>query len=129
MSKILRNHYQNLASIYDNLWFYSEDFVQFITSKLIEHCRLNRTDILVDLGCGTGIYAQEINNKIQLHNAIICVDYSDNMLEQIPNNSKYSRAYHSLRLKPSIHKFGKYLYSLLYKASGLPQVVLGRVIN
>ncbi|MBW4501530.1 MAG: hypothetical protein KME57_18710 [Scytonema hyalinum WJT4-NPBG1] len=37
----------------------------------------------------SAVYAKEINNQIQLHNAIICVDFSDKMLEQIPNHSKY----------------------------------------
>lgn len=37
MSEIIQNHYQNLASIYDDLWFYSEAFVNFITGKIIEH--------------------------------------------------------------------------------------------
>jgi ubiquinone/menaquinone biosynthesis C-methylase UbiE len=89
MSEIIHNHYQKLAGIFEELWFYSEDFVQFITNKIIEHLSLVNTDVLVDLGCGTGIYAKEINNSLQLHNPIICVDSSKKMLEQIPNNIKY----------------------------------------
>lgn len=116
MSEIIQNHYQNLASKYDNLWFYSEDFVRFITEKIIEHLRLSIADTLVDLGCGTGIYAKEINNQIPLQNAIICVDFSDKMLEQIPNPSKYEclvmdaiefaalpRTYNKILIKELIH--------------------------
>jgi len=89
MSELIHNHYQKLAGMYEDLWFYSEDFVQFITKKIIEYLSLKKTDILIDLGCGTGIYAKEINNQMQLYNPIICVDSSNKMLEQIPNNLKY----------------------------------------
>ena len=58
MSELIHNHYQNLADIFEDLWFYSEDFVQFLTKKIIEHLSLKNTDILIDLGCGTGIYAK-----------------------------------------------------------------------
>jgi ubiquinone/menaquinone biosynthesis C-methylase UbiE len=89
MSELIHNHYQQIAGIFEDLWFYSEDFVQFITNKIIEHLSLKNTDFLIDLGCGTGIYAKEINNQMELHNPIICVDSSNKMLEQIPNNIKY----------------------------------------
>lgn len=89
MSELIHNHYQKIAGIFEDLWFYSEDFVQFITNKIIEHLCLKNTDILIDLGCGTGIYSKEINNQMQLYNPIICVDSSNKMLEQIPKNFKY----------------------------------------
>ncbi|BAY73532.1 hypothetical protein NIES23_63840 (plasmid) [Trichormus variabilis NIES-23] len=148
MSKIIQNHYQNLAIQYDKLWFYSENYVRFFTEEIIKHLRLNIADILVDLGCGTGIYAQEINNQIQLQKPIICVDFSDKMLEQIPNNSKYEcivmdaiefaalpRTYNKILIKELIHHIDKkdLLLSSLFKkmASGgiLLLILLPPTIN
>lgn len=83
MSEIIQKHHQNIANIYDNLWFYSEDFVQFITERIIEHLQLSVTDNLLDLGCGTGIYSQESNNQLKLDNAIICVDFSDKLFNRL----------------------------------------------
>ncbi len=81
------NHYQNIANIYDNLWSYSPEYIKFTTQKIIEHLHLTPTDILVDIGCGTGIYSKEILNQIKLQQPIICVDPSAEMLEKIPANS------------------------------------------
>lgn len=82
-----KNHYKNIAKIYDNLWSYSPIYIQFLTSKIIEHLQLTPTDILVDIGCGTGIYSKEILNQIQLQQPIICVDPAAEMLAKIPENS------------------------------------------
>ncbi|NES81144.1 MAG: methyltransferase domain-containing protein [Moorea sp. SIO2B7] len=87
MSDRIQNHYQNIASIYDDLWFYSEYFINFFASKIIEYLNLSTTDILVDLGCGTGIYSKGILKQINLQNPIVCVDPSDNMLSKIALNS------------------------------------------
>ena len=82
-----QNHYQKIANIYDSLWSYSPDYIQFLTKNIIEHLQLNSTDILVDIGCGTGIYSKEIINQIQLQQPILCVDPAVEMLAKIPANS------------------------------------------
>ncbi|NER97468.1 MAG: class I SAM-dependent methyltransferase, partial [Symploca sp. SIO1B1] len=83
-----KNHYTNIANIYDNLWSYSPEYIKFTTQKIIEHLHLISTDTLVDIGCGTGIYSKEILKHIQLQQPIICVDPSAEMLEKIPANSR-----------------------------------------
>lgn|GEM_PF-5301533 len=35
MSELIHNHYQKLAGIFEYLWFYSEDFVQFLTKNIL----------------------------------------------------------------------------------------------
>ncbi|MGB3512643.1 MAG: methyltransferase [Microcoleaceae cyanobacterium] len=116
MNNHTENHYKNIANIYDNLWSYSPEYIQFTTKKIIEHLHLTPTDILVDIGCGTGIYSKEILNQIQLQQPIICVDPSAEMLTKIPANnglkpiamdgiefSKKPGNYNRIFLKEAIH--------------------------
>ena len=60
MKYSIQNHYQTLANKYDKFWGSSPEFINFLTQKIIESLKLVSTDILVDLGCGTGIYSQAI---------------------------------------------------------------------
>ncbi|MDJ0678020.1 MAG: methyltransferase [Calothrix sp. MO_167.B42] len=89
MTKSNQKHYQRIGNIYNDLWHFSDEYIQFMAKNIIEYLRLKPTDTLVDLGCGTGMYSQAILNQIQLDNPIICVDCSAKMLEQIPDSSQY----------------------------------------
>ncbi|MDJ0661056.1 MAG: class I SAM-dependent methyltransferase [Crocosphaera sp.] len=89
MQYSIQEHYQNLAKQYDDFWDTSAEFIEFLTKKIIEHLQLKSTDILVDLGCGTGIYSKAIRSQINLDNKIFCVDPSDKMLEKISDNNHY----------------------------------------
>ena len=87
MTNKTQEHYQNIANIYDELWTYSEEFIQFLTAKIVASLQLKPTDVLVDIGSGTGIYAKEILNQLPLDSPIICVDPSEPMLSKIsPDN-------------------------------------------
>jgi SAM-dependent methyltransferase len=79
----VKKHYDNLSKIYDELWFYSDDFVDFITDYLITHLDFQLTDKVVDLGCGTGIYSKGILKKKDFEHPIHCVDLSTKMLAQL----------------------------------------------
>ena len=79
----IKGHYDKLSSMYDDLWLYSEEFVDFISEKTIDFLEIKKSDILVDLGAGSGIYSKGIKRKIELTNDIICVDISDKMLEPV----------------------------------------------
>ena len=80
----LESHYAKLADIYDDLWFYSDDFVSHISSETIKRLDLLPDDKFVDLGCGTGIYAKEIQQTVKFNTDVICSDFSSDMLAQIP---------------------------------------------
>ncbi|MDJ0795606.1 MAG: methyltransferase [Calothrix sp. MO_167.B12] len=84
-----QEHYQKIGSIYDDLWSYSDEYIQFMATNIIEYLHLKPTDTLVDLGCGTGMYSKAILEQIQLDNPIICVDCSEKMLEQLPSSDQY----------------------------------------
>ena len=125
-----QNHYQRISSIYEDLWSYSPEHMRFLTTKIIESLQLRTTDILVDLGCGTGLYSKSILQQIQLDNPIICVDCSKSMIEQIPLNSQYktmaldaidfvsqAEVYNKVFMKEVIHHIDnkELLFSNLFK--------------
>ncbi|MEL4896133.1 class I SAM-dependent methyltransferase [Crocosphaera sp. Alani8] len=89
MKQSIQNHYQTLADNYDQFWGISPEFIKFITQKIIESLNLVPDDVLVDLGCGTGLYSKEIISQIPLNNPILCVDPSGKMLSKIPKSSQY----------------------------------------
>ncbi|MGK7346368.1 MAG: class I SAM-dependent methyltransferase [Candidatus Nitrospinota bacterium M3_3B_026] len=94
MSKeILDKHYKDLADNYDDFLYYSPEFVRTLTGKMVEKLELEEDDLLVDLGCGTGMYTLDILKQVPLRRKVICVDPYPEMLEQIPEDS------HTLRVE------------------------------
>jgi ubiquinone/menaquinone biosynthesis C-methylase UbiE len=87
MNDRIQQHYREIAKIYDDLWFYSEDFIQFFAQNMIQSLHLQPQHRLVDIGCGTGIYAKAIRQQVHLEHPILCVDPSAEMLAKIPDNS------------------------------------------
>ena len=83
----IQKHYQQIANIYDDLWFFSEGFIQFFAKKIIQSLDLKPKHRLVDLGGGTGIYSKGILEQIKLESPILCVDPSAEMLAKIPPNN------------------------------------------
>ena len=130
MSSSNQKHYKRIGSIYDDLWSYSEDYIRFMGLRIIEYLRLNSTDSLVDLGCGTGLFTQSIPKEIQLDNPIICVDPSEEMLSQIPLSPQYkiravdaitfvseTSGYNKVYMKEAIHHIDnkELLFSSLFE--------------
>lgn len=85
MIKDVKKHYDNLSKIYDDLWFYSNEFVNFMTDHIIQKLDIKTTDKVLDLGAGTGIYSKDILKKITLEQKISCVDLSNEMLKNLEN--------------------------------------------
>lgn len=85
----VQEHYKMLAENYDDLWEYSPEFINFIGNKIIEYLELKSTDLLVDLGCGTGIYTKKVRDLANLLNPVVCVDICSKMLGQIPNKRQF----------------------------------------
>ena len=113
-------HYDNLANNYDELWFYSEGYVNKLTNEIIKIIDLSVDDKFVDLGCGTGIYSKSILKEIDLKKKSICSDISKKMIEQAKKNifaefrtvsalefSKKPIKYDKLLIKEVIHHIEK----------------------
>ncbi|MFQ5507472.1 MAG: SAM-dependent methyltransferase, partial [Planctomycetota bacterium] len=73
MTDIVDAHYRRLANQYDEFLLYSPDFVRALTSKMIEMLELQPDEVLVDLGCGTGIYSSDILRQVPLKTEVVGV--------------------------------------------------------
>lgn len=116
MQDVIDKHYRRLAKEYDEFLYYSPQFVRAVTAKMIEKLRLIETDVLADIGCGTGMYSLDIVNQVPLRENIIGVDPYQEMLSQIPQEApitpvaagalEYSRQlanYNKVLIKETIH--------------------------
>lgn len=91
MQEVLDKHYQRLATGYDEFLYYSPRFVRALTEKMIDKLRLSKTDVLADIGCGTGMYSVDILKQVSLRDPVLGVDPYPEMLAQIPEGAPIAR--------------------------------------
>ena len=116
MQDVLDKHYRRLADDYEEFLYYSPSFVRALTTRMIDKLRLVPSDVLADVGCGTGMYALDILKQVPLEEPVIGVDPYREMLAQIPPEAKiapvvesaleFSRregAYNKVLVKETIH--------------------------
>jgi ubiquinone/menaquinone biosynthesis C-methylase UbiE len=80
-----RAHYDRLAPVYDRNWSYSPDFVEWMSGCILARLRVKHGDRVVDVGCGTGLYARRL---AECTGSVVCVDPSVGMLDQIPDDPR-----------------------------------------
>ena len=82
---ITGDHYDRLAAKYDENWAYSPAFVEWMTGCIQERLRITERDVVIDVGCGTGLYARGLARYAA---AVVCVEPSAPMLAQVPAGEK-----------------------------------------
>jgi ubiquinone/menaquinone biosynthesis C-methylase UbiE len=80
-----RTHYDRLALVYERNWAYSPEFLEWMTGCILARLEVKQGDRVVDVGCGTGLYARRLAERT---GSVICVDPSARMLEQIPDDPR-----------------------------------------
>jgi ubiquinone/menaquinone biosynthesis C-methylase UbiE len=80
-----RAHYDHLAPVYDQNWAYSPDFLEWMSGCILTRLRVKHGDRVVDVGCGTGLYARRLAEHT---GSVVCVDPSARMLERIPDDPR-----------------------------------------
>lgn len=108
------DHYTKLAAHYDEYYYYSDDYINYFTNKIVEDLPMKNNETIVEMGSGTGIFAKEILKKapsVQM----ICVDNSALMLNRTKDErikricqdavefSKESIVYDRIYMKEFIH--------------------------
>lgn len=79
--KMIR-HYRDLAGQYNKALFFAEGYRDWKIDLIIKELNIQRHEFVVDLGGGTGLFAQLVHEKAQLQHDIVCVDMCDDMLEK-----------------------------------------------
>jgi ubiquinone/menaquinone biosynthesis C-methylase UbiE len=82
---VTREHYARLAATYDENWTHSLAFMEWMAGRIGQHLEIASTDIVADIGCGTGLFARGLAGQAA---AIVCVDPSEPMLAQIPRSDR-----------------------------------------
>ncbi|CAO5226592.1 class I SAM-dependent methyltransferase [Frankia sp. AgKG'84/4] len=83
MSPCNAQHYEFLATTYDQHWTHSGTFVDWMTRKIMESLALRPHHRIIDVGCGTGLYSRRIVDLVRPENCILCVDPSAAMLGRL----------------------------------------------
>lgn len=79
----MRGHYEALAADYDTHWSYQPGYVSWMAGRIEEALSLTPGDRIADIGCGTGMFTQEIARTLSPRHPIMCVDPSEAMLGQL----------------------------------------------
>lgn len=74
------NHYSKLAKKYDDYYHYSKQYFNYFLKVIIEGLEIKRSDRIIDIGSGTGMFANAIKNQFPSC-AVSCVDKSIEMLD------------------------------------------------
>ena len=80
-----RDHYARLAATYDENWAYSPAYLEWMTECIRQQLDLTATDLVADIGCGTGLYARRLAEYAQV---VVCAEPSAPMLAQVPRDDR-----------------------------------------
>ena len=75
----MEEHYSRLADKYDDLYSYEDGYAEEHASDIIKWLELKKTDILADIGGGTGKWSRLILKQLKLDSDIIMVEQNEVM--------------------------------------------------
>jgi SAM-dependent methyltransferase len=78
-------HYERVAGAYDEHWRYDPDYVRRFAQAMADALRLTATDVIADVGCGTGLYTRELCEYVRPVRPVLCVDPVAAMLDRVPS--------------------------------------------
>ncbi|MFP3987137.1 methyltransferase domain-containing protein [Streptomyces sp. E11-3] len=87
LSRGAQEHYEGLADQYDEHWDYRPGYVPWMAARITEALQLTDGDRIADIGCGTGLFAREVQAAVRPVKPVLCVDPSAAMLRQIAEPS------------------------------------------
>ena len=80
-----RDHYARLAATYDENWAHSPAYLEWMTECIRQQLDLTGTDLVADIGCGTGLSARRLAEHAQV---VVCAEPSAPMLAQVPRDDR-----------------------------------------
>jgi SAM-dependent methyltransferase len=132
----VKTHYDSIAKVFNKVWQFSDGYKNWILGNIQELLELDKDDILIDIGGGTGTFTSMLKDKSNIKKAI-CVEPSQSMFQEAKNfknidficqdalsfSKSTSIQYNKILLKEVIHhienrqKLWKNLYENLPKKS------------
>ncbi len=75
------NHFDSIAEVFNRIWYFSDEYKDFVTAHIIRDLSLSNEDILADIGGGTGSFTSQISREAELLKAY-CIEPSWAMCEE-----------------------------------------------
>jgi ubiquinone/menaquinone biosynthesis C-methylase UbiE len=80
------NHFDSIAEVFDRIWYFSDDYKDFVIEHILHDLQLERDDILADIGGGTGSFTSRLREKASLASAY-CIEPSEPMCAEADKRS------------------------------------------
>lgn len=75
------NHFDSIAKAFNRIWYFSDDYKDFMIKHIKYDLSLSNEDTLADIGGGTGTFTSRLANENHLKNAY-CVEPSEAMHQE-----------------------------------------------
>lgn len=75
------NHFDSIAEVFNRIWYFSDDYKDFVINHIHHDLSLSTEDVLVDLGGGTGTFTSRIQDESGVAKAY-CVEPSVAMCDE-----------------------------------------------
>jgi ubiquinone/menaquinone biosynthesis C-methylase UbiE len=85
MSDRIAEHYERAAAGYDDQWGYDPEHVRGFAQAVVGALRLSASDVIADVGCGTGLYTRRLCEEVRPERPVLCVDPVPAMLDRLPS--------------------------------------------
>lgn len=67
------NHFDSIAEVFNRIWYFSDDYKDFVIQHIIHDLNLSNDDILADIGGGTGTFTSRLAIEASLEKAY-CIE-------------------------------------------------------
>ncbi len=67
------NHFDSIAEVFNRIWYFSDDYKDFVIRHIIGDLALSEDDILADIGGGTGTFTSRLTNEAHLQKSY-CIE-------------------------------------------------------
>ena len=85
-------HYENIAAQYDDTWAHRPEYLSWMSNHIMKRLQtVLDGGRIADIGAGTGVFLGQLAQKASPDTPILCIDPSQPMLDQLPDNPRLRR--------------------------------------
>jgi len=75
------NHFDSIADVFNRIWYFSDDYKDFVIAHILHDLSLSSQDILADIGGGTGTFTSRLANEAHVTKTY-CIEPSPAMCDE-----------------------------------------------